>query len=401
MKLYINVNEKASSCGIALDDMLLTKGLPTTAGSKMLDGYVSLFGAEVIDRLESAGLTVSGKANVGEFGIDLLGETSYFGACTDINGNLVLASAALVKGDSVKAALTLDVNGAPRRGAALADIVYVKPTYGTVSRFGTIPAACSGETVGVMAKCADNCADILDIIAGHDAKDGTSLPEEKCALLKKSAPAGEVKKIAVVKSFTKDIDAATASKLEAVKSAFAKNGIEVVEIDCDVLAAAKTAWSVLMCAELCNNVSRYDGVKYGHRAAEYKTIGELYTNSRTEAFGELAKTAILYGSEVLSDDNYMPVYDKSMRVRRVLCETFEKIFGECDAVLMPACSKAAYTEADVVENKYISFDEALYTAPASITGLPAVVVGGVQLIGKAFSEKTLLSAAKLIEKEGK
>ena len=156
-----------------------------------------------------------------------------------------------------------------------------------------------------------------------------------------------------------------------------------------------------MCAELCNNVSRYDGVKYGHRTENYKTIGELYTNSRTEAFGELVKTAILYGSETLSDDNYMPVYDKSLRVRRVICETFAKLHSEYDAIIIPACSKSAYTEADTLANKYIAFDEALYTAPASITGLPTVVAGGVQLIGKAFSENTLFEAARIIAKEGK
>ncbi len=401
MKLYINQNEKASGVSVSLDDMLLTKDLPTTAGSKMLDGYVSLFGADIIDRLNDAGICVSGKANVGEFGIDLLGETSYFGACTDDKGALTLASAEIVKSGDVKAAITLDVNGAPRRGAALSGLTYVKPTYGTVSRYGTIPAACSGECVGVMAKNADDCADVLSVIVGHDDKDGTSLPEEKCALLKKDAPTGEIKSVAVIKNIADTADDATKARLDAVKAALAGAGITVTEIECDVMSAAKTAWGVLMCAELCNNVSRYDGVKYGHRSAEYKTIGELYTNSRTEAFGELAKTAILYGSEVLSDDNYMPVYDKSMRVRRVICEAFASIFEKFDTVLMPACQKTAYTEADVAENKYIAFDEALYTAPALITGLPAVISGGVQLMGKAFSDMALLSLAKIIEKEGK
>ncbi len=401
MKLYINKNEKASGVCVSLDDMLLSKDLPTTAGSKMLDGYVSLFGADVAGRLKDAGICVSGKANVGEFGIDLLGETSYFGACTDDKGALTLASVEIVKSGEVKAALTLDVNGAPRRGAALSGLTYVKPTYGTVSRYGTIPAACSGECVGVMAKNADDCADILSLIAGHDDKDGTSLPEEKCALLKKDASAGEIKNIAVIKNIADTTNDAAKARLDAVKASLAGAGITVTDIECDVMSAAKTAWGVLMCAELCNNVSRYDGVKYGHRAAEYKTIGELYTNSRTEAFGELVKTAILYGSEVLSDDNYMPVYDKSMRVRRVICEAFASIFEKFDAVLMPACSKTAYTEDDAKNNKYISFDEALYTAPASITGLPAVISGGVQFIGKAFSDMALLSLAKVIEKEGK
>ena len=399
MKLYLAKNESAKAPAVVLDDMILTSDLPTTGGSMMLDNYMSLFGADIIGKLTSAGYSVAGKANVGEFGIDLVGETSYYGAVTDANGNLTSASAELVKSGDVIAAIGLDVNGAERRAAAMSGLVYVKPTYGTVSRYGTIPAACSGETVGVTAKTVDDCKAVLASIVGHDDKDGTSLPEEKCALVKDGAVS--FGKVAIIKSLTKDIDSTTAAKLDAVKAALADAGITVEEIDCDALAYAKTAWGILMCAELCNNVSRYDGVKYGHRTENYKTIGELYTNSRTEAFGELVKTAILYGSETLSDDNYMPVYDKSLRVRRVICETFAKFHSEYDAIIIPACSKSAYTEADTSANKYIAFDEALYTAPASITGLPTVVVGGVQLIGKAFSENTLFEAAKIIAKEGK
>ena len=152
-----------------------------------------------------------------------------------------------------------------------------------------------------------------------------------------------------------------------------------------------------MSAELCHNVSRYDGVKYGYRTPNYTTIDELYTNSRTEAFGELLKNAILFGSEVLSDYNYMKMYDKGLRVRRVLVEKFAEIFESFDAVLMPAAAKTAYTKADTEANKYISYDENLYTAPASITGLPVVVAGGVQLIGKAFSENALFEIAKVLE----
>ncbi len=398
MKLYLAKNESVESPSVVLDDMILTSDLPTTGGSKMLENYMSLFGASVIEKLTGAGYSVAGKANVGEFGIDLLGETSYFGAVTDENGNLMSASAEIVKSGEATAAIGLDVNGAERRAAALSGLVYVKPTYGTVSRYGTIPAACSGETVGVTAKTVADCKAALSAIVGHDDKDGTSLPEAKCALVK-DAPAS-LKKVAIIKSLTKDIDSASHEKLEAVKASLTTAGVTVDEIDCDVLAYAKTAWGILMCAELCNNVSRYDGVKYGHRTENYKTIGELYTNSRTEAFGELTKTSVLYGSETLSDDNYMTVYDKSLRVRRVIVEAFEKLHAEYDAVIIPASSKTAYTVADTDANKYISFDEALYTAPASISGLPTVVAGGVQFIGKAFSENTLFEAAKIIE-EGK
>ena len=156
-----------------------------------------------------------------------------------------------------------------------------------------------------------------------------------------------------------------------------------------------------MSAEVCNNVSKYDGVKYGYRAPEFSNIDELYTNSRTESFGYLLKSTILFGSETLSEDNYMKVYDKALRIRRVLCEYFESVFADFDAVLLPACSKTQYTEEDVKNNTYIAYDESLYTAPALVTGLPRLVAGGVQLIGKAFSENSLLDFAAVISKEGK
>jgi len=382
--LYIQKFDAADNA-VALDDMILTTDSTTTAGSKMLANYTSLFEAEVVTKLKAAGYAIAGKANVGEFGLDLMGETSHFGP-VEADGKLVGAPAAILASEPVKAVVCFDVNGAPRRMAALSDALFVKPTYGTVSRYGTIPAACSGETVGVMARNADDAAEILAAIMGHDDKDGTSLPAEKCKL----GEAAPVKKIAVVGDLTAGTDADMAAKVDAAKASLAASGIEVAEIDCSVMAAAKTAWGILMSAELCNNVSRYDGVKFGHRTENYTNIDELYTNSRTEAFGMLTKTTILYGSETLSTENYMKVYDKAMRVRRVIVEAFADIFAEFDAVLVPAASKCALTADDD------AFDEAFYTAPASITGLPAVAAKGVQLVGRAFSEATLLSLAKVL-----
>lgn len=393
MKLYVSKNESCGDKKIALDDMFLTKSMPTAAGSKMLENYMSLFDAEVVTRLEKAGYTVSGKVNVGEMAIDLLGETSHFGACTDDKGNLSTAAAEVIKSGDVKVCLAFDVNGTPRRSAALSGLFYIKPTYGTVSRFGTVPAACSGETVGVMSKCPACGAEALSAILGHDDKDGTSHSDEKCAVL---AAGDKPQKVAIIKALTENIDSVTAERLAAAKASLEAAGVEVAEIDGRELTYAKTAWNILMCAEVCNNVSRYDGIKYGYRTPDYKTIDELYTGSRTEAFGENLKTAILYGSEVLSDDNYKPMYDKSLRVRRVIVDYFTKLFAEYDAVMLPASSKSAYTEADIKANKYIAFDEALYTAPASISGLPAVVWGGVQFIGAAFCDAKLVELAKMM-----
>ena len=401
MSLYLS--EKKDVCGkaIVLDDMILTTEFPTTAGSKMLDGYKSLFSAEVVSKLKSAGFEIAGKANVGELSLGLLGETSYFGAVIDKNGNLNLATSEILATTDAFAGVGLDANGSIRRAAAISGQVAIKPTYGTVSRFGTVSVACSGEAVCVTARCAADAQSVLSAIVGHDDKDGTSLSAAECQRLSTGAPFESIKRVAIAKSLVESADDATRGKIDVIVSVFKVNGIEVEPIDDSILLAAKTAWNILMCAELCNNVSKYDGIKYGYRSKTYTNIDELYTNSRTEAFGELLKTAILFGSESLSTENYMPVYDKSLRVRRVICERFAEIFASYGAVLMPVCSKTAYTEADVAENKYISFDEAKYIAPASISGLPAVVFGGAQLVGPAFSENALLELVRIFEGEGR
>lgn len=380
---------------IVVDDMLLTTDAPTTAGSKMLDGYMSLLESEALTRAKAAGYTLAGKTDVGEFSIDLLGETSYKGALIE-NGTIKNASAeAIVSGDAT-AALCLDVNGAPRRAAAQTGLISVKPTYGRVSRYGVIPVACSGETVSVLAKTATDARALLDAIAGHDEKDGTSLPEELCQKVTEAAP---IRRVALLKNFNAKTE--VLAKIEEAVNELRANGIEVIEIKNEIIASARAAWNVLMSAELCNNVSRYDGVKYGYRAENFVGIDELYTNSRTEAFGELLKTAILFGSETLSTENYKPVYDKCLRTRRVICDEFAKIFSDVDALLLPAASTLSYAEKAIADNKHLAFEENLYTAPASITGLPAVVASGVQLVGKAFSENALLDAAKILTKEGK
>lgn len=398
MNAYTVKKDISSEKIIVADDMLLTTDMATTAGSKMLEGYMSLLESEALTRLKAAGYAVGGKADVGEFAIDLLGETSVRGAIVD-GGKIKNAAAEIVASGEAAAAVCLDVNGSVRRAAAQAGLVSVKPTYGTVSRYGTIPVVCSGETVSILSKCIDECHDILGVIAGHDDKDGTSLSDELCAKLHKGAECASVRRVAVLASLTAKADDEVKAKINAAIAALKAGGIEVVEIENDIIACARVAWNVLMSAELCNNVSRYDGVKFGYRAQNFSGIDELYTNSRTESFGELLKTAIIFGSETLSTENYMKVYDKCLRTRRVIADEFAKLFGEFDAVLMPACSTLSYTEEMTAANKYLAFEENLYTAPASITGLPAVVAGGVQLVGKAFSENALLDAAKLV-KEG-
>lgn len=393
MKYYATkVNEKGN---IAVDDTILVKDATSTAGSHILEGFKPLFSAEVVTRLEEKGYTVAGKTNVGEFSLDLVGEFSYY---APQEGKLEGSASTLVANGDVEAALGVDMNGATRRAAALGGVDFLKPTYGTVSRYGVISCAASGEQVGVYAKDAEKVAEIMSVISGHDDKDGTSLKNDSYDY---GITDVKGKKVAINKYLLDKADDATKAKVLAFADSLRANGVEVAEISCDMPEIANTAWQILMCAETCNNVSRYDGVKYGHRAKEYKNIDELYVNTRTEGFNFLTKAVILYGSDVLSKNRYKDCFDKSLRVRRVVADGVKKNFEKFDAILTPACSKAEYEAYDIKDAFGKVFNESVFTAVPNLIGIPALVTNGVQLMGNHFSESTLLSLAHSVEKEGK
>lgn len=393
MKYYATkVSEKGN---IAVDDTILVKDVVTTAGSKILDGFKPLFSAEAVTRLENKGYTVAGKTNVGEFGLDLVGEFSYY---APQEGKLEGSASSLVANGEVEAGLGVDMNGSPRRAAALAGVDFLKPTYGTVSRYGVISCAASGEQVGVYAKDAEKVAEIMGVIAGHDDKDGTSLKNDSYDY---SLADVKGKKVAINKYLLDKADDEAKAKVLAFADSLRANDVEVTEINCEMPEIANTAWQILMCAETCNNVSRYDGVKFGHRAKEYKNIDELYVNTRTEGFNFLTKAVILYGSDVLSKTRYKDCFDKSLRIRRVVAEGVQKNFEKYDAVLTPVCSKASYEAYDIKDAFGKVFEESVFTAVPNLVGVPALVTSGVQLIGNHFSESTLLSLAHSVEKEDK
>ena len=204
----------------------------------------------------------------------------------------------------------------------------------------------------------------------------------------------------MVKELLEKADEATRAKVLAYAEKLRANGVTVEEISVDFFEIANTAWQILMSAETCNNVSRYDGVKYGHRAKDYRNIDELYVNSRTEGFNFLTKAVILYGSDVLSKNRYEACYGKSLKVRRVIAERFAALMGEYDAVLTPACSQAAFESYDIKEAFGKVFAEGVFTAVANLIGIPALVSGGVQLMGKQFAESELLSLAGAVERMG-
>ncbi len=392
MKYYAKELNKGGN--IAVDDTILVKDAVSSAGSYMLTGFKPLFDAEAVVRLENKGYTIAGKTHVGEFGLDLVGEFSYY---AEKENELRGAAAELVKSGEVKAALGVDMNGATRRAAAISGVDFLKPTYGTVSRYGVISCAASGEQVGVYAKDALGVAEIMNVIAGHDEKDGTSLKETVEYNIDADVSG---KKVCIVRELLDRADDETKKKVAAFADSLKAKGVVVEEISADFFDAANTAWQILMCAETCNNVSRYDGVKFGHRASNYKNIDELYVNSRTEGFNFLTKAVILYGSDVLSKNRYKDCYDKSLRVRRVIADKMNELMAKYDAVLTPACAKTSYEAYDIKDAFTKVYFEGVFTAVANLIGTPALVSCGVQLMGKAFSEGTLLSLASSVERKG-
>ncbi len=394
MKYYTQVlNEKGT---VAVDDTILIKDTLSTAGSYMLDGFKPLFSAEAVERLTKNGYQIKGKTHVGEFALDLVGEFSYY--AENDSDTLFGAAAEAVKDGDVEAALGVDMNGATRRAAALSNIAFLKPTYGTVSRYGVISCAASGEQVGVYGKDVDTVAQVMTAIAGNDKKDGTSLPEKSYTYDTNADVNGS--KVCVVKNLFELSDDATKAKLTAFVDTLKASGVTVEEIECDIFDKANTAWQILMCAETCNNVSRYDGVKYGHRSENYRNIDELYVNSRTEGFNFLTKAVILYGSDVLSKNRYSDCYDKALRVRRIVADKMKELFEKYDSVLTPVCSQSQYEKYDIKDAFTKVYKESVFTAVPNLIGTPALVSDGVQLLGSHFAESKLLSLSKIVERKG-
>ncbi len=368
------INEKGN---IAVDDTILVKGYPSEAGSKILSGFIPLFSAEAVERLEKNGYIIAGKSKVGEFGLDLFGETAF-------DNPVLSAGAKLVKDGKVKANLSVDLNGYPRRAAKMEAIKYIKPSYGSVSRYGVIPCACSGEQIGVMANTTEDLIEVLSVISGHDDKDGTSIPTAKYDY----TPVEKAFNIAVIKELKTEETEKTIKKL-------IEKGATVTEISIPEVKEIATAWQILMSAETTNNLSRYDGVKFGYRTENYQDIDDLYVNTRTEGFGLLAKATILYGSNVLSKGKYFECYDKALKIRKVAMDKMAEIFATFDAILTGVCSNETHEG----ENTFLSvLSESVYTAIASITGLPAIVTDGIQFIGNMEKENILFGITKLLDK---
>ena len=398
----------------AVKDNICTRGLKTTCASKMLENFVPPYDAFVSKRLKDAGTVILGKANMDEFAMGGSSETSYFGATKNpynlrcVPGGSSGGSAAVVAADEAVFALGSDTGGSIRQPASFCSVVGLKPTYGLVSRFGLVAFASSLDQIGPLTKDVTDCAMVLNAIAGHDDMDSTSLNVQTPDYTK--ALTGDVKglKIGLPKEYLGD---GTHPDVKAAVLAAAKQyeamGAVVEECSLPVTEYALPAYYIISSAEASSNLARFDGIKYGYRTAEFENLNELYCKTRAEGFGSEVKRRIMLGTYALSSGYYDAYYKKAQQARTLIRRSFDQAFAKYDLLLSPAAPDPAFQIGDRISDPIKMYLGDICTVSVNIAGLPAMVVPGgfsadglpigIQLIGKHFSESTLLGAGYAFE----
>lgn len=395
---------------IAHKDIFCAEGWKTTCGSKMLENFVSPYDAHVVEQCTAAGLVTLGRTNMDEFAMGSSNENSAFGAVKnpwDLNavpGGSSGGSAAAVAARLAPAATATDTGGSIRQPAGFCGVTGIKPTYGTVSRYGMVAYASSLDQGGPIAQTAEDCALLLNVMAGHDSRDSTSLEMAREDYTRDLVKPLTGLRIGLPKEyFGTGLSADVAQAIEAALTEYKKLGAEVVEISLPRTELAIPAYYVIAPAEASSNLSRFDGVRYGHRAAEYSDLNEMYEKSRAEGFGWETKRRILTGTYVLSHGYYDAYYLKAQKVRRLLTEDFLKGFTQCDIIAAPVAPSVAWNLGEKSNDPVANYLADIYTLGVNLAGLPALShpVGfgtqgrpvGLQLIGNYFGEARLLNAA--------
>ena len=392
---------------IAQKDLFCTKGLRTTCGSKILDNFIPPYTATVIENLENAGCISVGKTNMDEFAMGSSNETSYFGNVHNPWGdNLVPGgssggSASAIAAGIVPAASGTDTGGSIRQPASLCGITGIKPTYGRVSRWGMIAFASSLDQAGPMARTAEDCALLLNEMCSHDIKDTTSLDNEIPNFEDNLNNSLKGKKIGVVK----DLDLSSLDKdvIEVYENSlkeFISMGAELVDVSLPNLALSVPTYYVVAPAECSSNLSRFDGVKFGRRSKDPKSLEELYVQTRSEGFGDEVKRRILIGSYVLSAGYYDAYYKKAQQVRRLIKQDFDEAFLSVDVIMTPTTRGPAFDIGSKGSDPIQMYLEDLFTISANLAGLPAMSLPngnidnkpiGLQIIGNFLDESSILN----------
>jgi len=404
---------------IAHKDIFATTGAPTTAGSKMLGGYASPFAATVVERLAAAGAVSLGKLNCDEFAMGSSNENSAFGPARNpwdtarVPGGSSGGSAAAVAARLLPAATGTDTGGSIRQPASFSGITGIKPTYGVCSRWGMVAFASSLDQAGPLARSAEDCALLLSAMSGFDARDATSAerpPQDFHAqMLASRQGAGSGKplqglRIGLPKEF---FPAALAADVNgAVRAALAeleKLGATLVDVSLPRTELSIPVYYIIAPAEASSNLSRFDGVRYGHRAAQYADLLDMYKKSRAEAFGPEVKRRIMIGTYVLSHGYYDAYYLQAQKLRRMIADDFQQCFRQCDVIAGPVAPTVAWKLGAQGDDPVAAYLADIFTLPASLAGLPGMSVPagfgeggmpvGLQLIGNYFREGELLHAA--------
>ncbi len=391
---------------MAVKDNMCTKGILTTCSSKILSGFKPTYSSTAVKRLEEAGAVLLGKLNMDEFAMGSTTETSFYGPTINpwgenrAPGGSSGGSAVAVAAGEAYYTLGSDTGGSIRQPCAFCGITGIKPTYGTVSRYGLIAYASSLDQIGPMGKNVEDIAEVLSVISGHDAKDSTSVNMEPIKIKLDSNMKGM--KIGLPKDYFGDGLNLEVKKsvLEAVKK-LEELGACVEEFEMPSLKYAIPAYYIIACAEASSNLSRFDGIKYGYSAPDFDDLTDLYYKSRSQGFGMEVKRRILIGAFVLSSGYYDAYYKKALKVKAVIKESFDDAFKKYDAILSPTAPTTALKIGENLNDPLKMYLGDIYTVSVNLAGLPSLVVPcgfdseglpiGLQITGKPFSENTIMN----------
>ncbi|MEE4298385.1 MAG: Asp-tRNA(Asn)/Glu-tRNA(Gln) amidotransferase subunit GatA [Pseudomonadales bacterium] len=399
---------------IVVKDIFCVEGGRTTAGSRMLGDWMAPYDAHLVERLRDAGAVIVGKANMDEFAMGSSGENSAFGPTlnpwdrTRVPGGSSSGSAAAVAGGLVPGAFGTDTGGSIRQPAAFCGLTGMKPTYGRISRYGMIAFASSLDQAGPLAWTAGDAALLLGAVAGFDPRDSTSAERPVPDYLAALDESIEGRTVGFAPALMRNLPAAVQQTLEEVRRTLEACGVRFREVTLETALTGVSAYYVIASAEASTNLSRYDGVRFGHRCADPVDLEDLYCRSRAEGFGEEVKRRILTGTYALSVGYYDAYYRTAQRVRRMIRDEFLSAFADVDAILAPVTPSPAFALGENTADPVAMYLQDVFTIPASLAGLPALSMPagldgglplGAQLIGPHFGEETLFALAGAFQRE--
>tara|TARA_Y100001970_G_scaffold178796_1_gene217647 strand:- start:10383 stop:11843 length:1461 start_codon:yes stop_codon:yes gene_type:complete len=411
-----NLNNLLAGIPIAVKDLFCTKGVKTTAGSKMLENFIPNYESTITNNLWAEGAFLLGKLNCDEYAMGSSNETSYFGnVINPISENTVPGgssggSASALASDLTPATIGTDTGGSIRQPASFTGTVGLKPTYGLCSRWGIVAFASSLDQAGPMTKTVEDCALMLEAIAGFDKKDSTSINKKKENYSKKLTDKIKGLKIGIPKEYRVEGMPKEIDKLwDKGKKILKDSGAEIVDITLPNTKYALPTYYIVAPAEASSNLARYDGVKYGFRSSKGNNLIEMYENTRSEGFGDEVKRRILIGTYVLSSGYYDAYYLKAQKVRRLIKNDFDQVFKKVDAILTPSTPSSAFKIGEKKDDPISMYLNDIFTVPVNLAGIPAISIPagycnnkfplGLQLIGKPLDEQKLLNIAFAAEKK--